>query len=144
MFPNAAAIAPHLEYPQTGITSRFCSELAEQLKCYVVAGYPEKLLSAETTNNSLIGANSAILYDPTGQYVGGYRKTHLFHVDKTWAIPGERPSLLVFNFYETFRRLRVRHFPVAFTTIQCLAWYMYGFKPANRELDLGRRAVRTS
>ena len=36
-----------------------------------------------------IGANSAVLYGPDGQWVGGYRKTNLFKTDLTWAKAGE-------------------------------------------------------
>ena len=35
-----------------------------------------------------VGANSAIIYGPDGQWVGGYRKTNLFETDKPWAKPG--------------------------------------------------------
>jgi len=37
-----------------------------------------------------IGANSAIIYGPDGEWVGGYRKTHLFETDRTWAKAGGR------------------------------------------------------
>jgi len=50
-----------------------------------------------TTNTStsddhaqnFVGANSAILYGPSGEWVGGYRKTNLFETDKSWAKPGQ-------------------------------------------------------
>jgi protein N-terminal amidase len=35
-----------------------------------------------------VGANSLALYGPTGEWVGGYRKTNLFETDMTWAKPG--------------------------------------------------------
>ncbi|KAG6860781.1 hypothetical protein C0995_007587 [Termitomyces sp. Mi166 len=35
-----------------------------------------------------VGANSAIIYGPSGEWVGGYRKTNLFETDRTWAKPG--------------------------------------------------------
>lgn len=88
------------------MTSQFCSELAKNLQCYVVAGFPEKLspeeLAEETspedrytttkegvlTKIEQVGANSAVLYGPDGEWVGGYRKTHLFETDLTWAKPG--------------------------------------------------------
>lgn len=105
MFDNAAAISPHLELPKTGATSLFCAELAKKLGCYVMAGYPEKLNDAEldeikrTTTEprhtetgieiEQVGANSAVLCGPDGSWVGGYRKTHLYKTDLTWAKPGE-------------------------------------------------------
>ncbi|KAJ3771291.1 carbon-nitrogen hydrolase [Lentinula raphanica] len=95
-FENAQAISPHLEHPKTGPTSRFCAELASQLKCYVFAGYPEKLSDDEAKSTegphadsqTIVGANSAVLYGPEGEWVGHYRKTNLFVTDKSWAKPG--------------------------------------------------------
>lgn len=40
------------------------------------------------TGGRVVGANSATLYGPDGEWVGGYRKTNLFSTDKTWAKPG--------------------------------------------------------
>ncbi|KAJ7845376.1 carbon-nitrogen hydrolase [Mycena olivaceomarginata] len=82
VFDSAAAISPYLEHPRTGPTSMFCAELAQRLKCYVVAGYPEH------TGARVVGANSAALYGPGGEWVGGYRKTNLYSTDQTWAKPG--------------------------------------------------------
>ncbi|OCH87720.1 carbon-nitrogen hydrolase [Obba rivulosa] len=96
VFPDASSIAPYLEEPQTGPTSRFCAELASRLRCYVTAGYPEKLpqeevevgVDSEGLKFPKIGANSAVLYGPNGEWVGGYRKTNLFETDMTWAKAG--------------------------------------------------------
>ncbi|KAJ7160134.1 carbon-nitrogen hydrolase [Mycena filopes] len=94
VFESAASIAPYLEHPRTGPTSTFCAELARRLKCYVVAGYPERLEPSEMeqhlaeTGASVVGANSAALYGPEGEWVGGYRKMNLYSTDKTWAKPG--------------------------------------------------------
>ncbi|KAF4617420.1 hypothetical protein D9613_006193 [Agrocybe pediades] len=107
-FGDATAILPHLEQPKTGATSQFCSEIAKLLQCYVLAGYPERLgedelaeieasakqrgdkplLTPEGNEIHQVGANSAVFYGPDGAYIGGYRKTHLFHIDKSWAKPG--------------------------------------------------------
>ena len=88
VFENATAITPHLEHPRTGATSQFCSDLAKKLQCYVVAGFPEKLSLTEDRKNDQVGANSAAFYGPDGEWVGGYRKTHLYETDLTWAKPG--------------------------------------------------------
>ncbi|KAF9013157.1 carbon-nitrogen hydrolase [Cyathus striatus] len=108
VFKSASAIRPYLEIPREGPSSRFCSELAKEMKCYVVAGYPEifmsesnktEIIQDELTNTTEeistdedtfqpIGYNSAIFYGPDGEWVGGYRKTHLFEVDKSWAFAG--------------------------------------------------------
>jgi len=36
----------------------------------------------------IVGANSAMMYGPLGEWIGGYRKTNLFRTDKTWATAG--------------------------------------------------------
>ncbi|KAF9066467.1 carbon-nitrogen hydrolase [Rhodocollybia butyracea] len=104
-FESARSISPYLEHPKTGPTSQFCSELSERIQCFVFAGYPERLASeelnikahdsqheteatADSTTSQIIGANSAVLYGPDGEWVGHYRKTNLFVTDKTWAKPG--------------------------------------------------------
>ncbi|KAG7088032.1 hypothetical protein E1B28_012068 [Marasmius oreades] len=101
VFENAKAIKPYLEPHRTGPTSQFCSELAKRLGCYVFAGYPERLEgdeisatpeeqeeSGQTGTGGPVGANSAVLCGPNGEWVGNYRKTHLFEVDETWAKAG--------------------------------------------------------
>jgi len=114
VFPDAPSILAYLEEPRNGPTSMFCSELASRLKCYVVAGYPERLapdevergVRVEVENDSAlsdceeayddvkeieidrVGANSVVLCGPDGECVGGYRKTNLFRTDMTWAKPG--------------------------------------------------------
>lgn len=106
VFENAAAILPHLEHPRTGVTSHFCSEIAKKLQCYVFAGYPEALKPGESDTKGVsddmpngnqfegVGANSAVLYGPEGEWIGGYRKTNLFETDKTWAKAGKLHILL--------------------------------------------------
>lgn len=109
VFENAAAISPYLEHPRTGVTSRFCTEIAKRLQCYVFAGYPEVLKPDERSkpesSNGVsdisdgsqfegVGANSAVIYGPKGEWIGGYRKTHLFETDKTWAKAGKLLILL--------------------------------------------------
>ncbi|KNZ73145.1 Protein N-terminal amidase, partial [Termitomyces sp. J132] len=93
VFDSAEAILPYLEEPRTGPSSLFCQEVAKHLGCYVAGGYPERLSEEERRAESQavhtpVGANSAILYGPSGEWVGGYRKTNLFETDKTWAKAG--------------------------------------------------------
>ncbi|KAF7985942.1 hypothetical protein HWV62_43878 [Athelia sp. TMB] len=87
MFPDSQSISRYLEEPKAGPTSLLCSELASRLQCYVTAGYPERL-STEEAEGSKIGANSAVLYGPKGEWIGGFRKTNLFRTDLTWAKAG--------------------------------------------------------
>ncbi|KAE9410336.1 hypothetical protein BT96DRAFT_912543 [Gymnopus androsaceus JB14] len=80
-----------------------CAEISQRLRCHVLAGYPERLLddeileySSQTIANlrnsanipSPVGANSAVLYGPDGEWIGNYRKTNLFATDRTWAKAG--------------------------------------------------------
>ena len=95
VFENAAAITPYLEHPRTGTTSVFCSDLAKKLKCYVLAGFPEILSPTEDRKINQVGANSAAFYGPDGEWVGGYRKTHLYETDLTWAKPGVGCSIFL-------------------------------------------------
>ncbi|RPD62257.1 carbon-nitrogen hydrolase [Lentinus tigrinus ALCF2SS1-7] len=102
VFPDAPSISPYLEEPRTGPTSRFCASLAARLRCYVVAGYPERLPphevhkaqiqsddgSGNTKEVDKVGANAAALYGPDGEFVGDYRKTNLYTTDMTWARAG--------------------------------------------------------
>ena len=102
-FPNSDSIKPFLEDPVTGPTSRFCAELATNLRCHVIVGYPERLLEEEIgpgvdewgNDITRVGANSAILFGPGGECVGKYRKTNLYETDTTWAKPGESPHLRI-------------------------------------------------
>ncbi len=82
----------------------FCASLAARLRCYVVAGYPERLKPEEVRRVVLpasdhengteareidkVGANAAALYGPDGEFVGDYRKTNLYETDMTWARAG--------------------------------------------------------
>lgn len=95
VFPDSVAISPFLEEPQQGPTSIFVSELAKRLQCYVMAGYPERLKPEEHhtilkdgKEINQVGANSAVICDPEGNFIGNYRKTNLFMTDMTWAKPG--------------------------------------------------------
>ncbi|KXN82788.1 Protein N-terminal amidase, partial [Leucoagaricus sp. SymC.cos] len=111
-FEDASSVKPFLERPRVGPTSIFCSNLAKRLGCYVAAGYPELLESdnlkecvgsdqvvleesefadeerRKKPERRIVGANSAILFGPVGEWIGGYRKTNLFKTDKTWAAAG--------------------------------------------------------
>jgi hypothetical protein len=71
----------------------------------VLAGYPERLAEDEDRPGQAVGANSAIIYDGNGEYVGkhvfiyfrmnreryllgGTRKRNLFVADLPWVKPG--------------------------------------------------------
>ncbi|KAI0270014.1 hypothetical protein BC834DRAFT_864504 [Gloeopeniophorella convolvens] len=92
-------MAPFLEDPHTGPTATFCAATAARLRCYVAAGYAERLAPSELergadadgTTVDLVGANSALVYAPNGAREAAYRKTHLFSVDRAWAKPARGP-----------------------------------------------------
>lgn len=92
-FPDATSISSVLEEPSSGPTSMFCAELAERLRCYVVAGYPECLhpeeVSSGADDDQPVGANSAVMYGPDGDLINNYRKTNLYETDTTWAKAGK-------------------------------------------------------
>lgn len=78
--------------------------MARDFGCYVIAGYPERLAEDEDRPGQAVGANSAIIYDGNGEYVGKYvfiylerilsdilggtRKHNLFVADLPWVKPG--------------------------------------------------------
>lgn len=74
-----------------------CAEISQRLRCYVFAGYPERIVSETDAegiippdmSEVLLGANSAMLYGPDGECIGNYRKTNLFATDRTWAKAGK-------------------------------------------------------
>ncbi|KAJ4467548.1 carbon-nitrogen hydrolase [Lentinula aciculospora] len=91
VFEDSDEILPYLELPKEGPTSQMCASLARRLGCYVLAGYPERLLQIpdlDTDNYTHRCANSAIFYGPNGDFIGNYRKTNLFITDRTWAKAG--------------------------------------------------------
>ncbi|KAJ3837858.1 carbon-nitrogen hydrolase [Lentinula raphanica] len=93
VFHSPTEISPYLEIPQEGPTSRMCERLARRVGCFVVAGYPERLVLNTTTDIGVAaadrpGANSAIVYGPKGEFIGNYQKTNLWVTDKSWARPG--------------------------------------------------------
>lgn len=66
------------------------------------SGSTEVLESVESEEKSQVrnqvGANSLTFFGPSGEWVGGYRKTNLFETDMTWAKPGLLTSLLSTDF----------------------------------------------
>ena len=52
--------------------------------------------TSEDHTRNYVGANSAIMYGPSGEWIGGYRKTNLFETDKSWAKPGKEHSFNLF------------------------------------------------
>lgn len=50
--------------------------------------------ASESGEQLAVGANSSVLYDPRGEWVGGYRKTNLYTTDKTWAKAGAHSAVL--------------------------------------------------
>lgn len=99
VFPTPNDVLPYLEEPRTGVTSLFCQELAKSLGCYVVGGYPEKLAPDEEKpkDREVVGANSAVIYNPAGEWVGGYRKTNLFEADLPWVKAGKVSSYIPYT-----------------------------------------------
>lgn len=80
-FDNAEDIRPYLEKPNSDYnTFQFCAAQARRLGAYVFCGYPEE------ADDGLY--NSMMVVDPNGSLIKNYRKSFLYHVDKTWCIEG--------------------------------------------------------
>jgi len=149
-------VTPYLEKPRIGPTSSFCSNLAKKLECYIVAGYPEFLEPedlekyskcdqvmfdesefVDEERNSLptrniVGANSAMLYGPKGEWIGGYRKTNLFKTDKTWAAAGMFNPETAFKTpfpLKAMNRSRIYDVPPPSPIAHCHFGYLYGSQP---------------
>ncbi|CCO34761.1 hypothetical protein BN14_08869 [Rhizoctonia solani AG-1 IB] len=105
VFPNAESITPFVEHPDKSPSRQACAEIAQRLKCYVVAGYPAPTLTPEESKEQAgsdasdpageskkpegIARNNAIVVDPNGEVVHEYTKTNMFEADLPWAQPGE-------------------------------------------------------
>jgi len=63
-----------------GESFEFLSHLARKLGIYLIYGYPEKEGDDLYNSQNLIGCN--------GEFLGTYRKTHLFFADRIWARAG--------------------------------------------------------
>jgi len=53
-----------------------------------MAGYPEALPAGEEDDPRYGAYNSAVICGPSGEYIGGGRKTNLYLADLPWCKPG--------------------------------------------------------
>ncbi|KAH7337094.1 carbon-nitrogen hydrolase [Rhizoctonia solani] len=93
VFPTAESILPFVEHPDKSPSRDACAEIAQRLKCYVVAGYPASTEDASdpaggTKKSEGTARNNAIVVDPNGQVIHEYTKTNMFETDLPWAQPG--------------------------------------------------------
>ncbi|CAE6439074.1 unnamed protein product [Rhizoctonia solani] len=104
VFPTAESILPFVEDPDKSPSRNACAEIAQRLKCYVVAGYPAPTLTPQeskeqagedasdpargTKKSEGVARNNAIVVDPNGQIIHEYTKTNMFESDLPWAQPG--------------------------------------------------------
>ncbi|CAE6449460.1 unnamed protein product [Rhizoctonia solani] len=104
VFPTAESMLPFVEHPDKSHSRDACAEIAQRLKCYVVAGYPAPTLAPQeskeqagedgsdpagaTKTSKGVARNNAIVVDPNGQVVHEYTKTNMFESDLPWAQPG--------------------------------------------------------
>lgn len=87
-FTSLQDIYPHLEPTGSGITSLWARTIALKYGCTVVVGYPEKVDVSSKWPASPEYYNSAIVINEEGETSGGYRKSHLYGLDETWALEG--------------------------------------------------------
>ena len=87
-FESLQDIYPHFEPTGSGITGLWARTIALKHGCTVVVGYPEKVDISHKWPASPEYYNSAIVINEEGETVGGYRKSHLYGGDETWALEG--------------------------------------------------------
>lgn len=75
-----------LAEPENGKTITFLAEMCQRKKCHIVAGFTEQ------ANNTFY--NSCALISPNGP-LATYRKIHLFHTEKNWFTPGDKPFFIM-------------------------------------------------
>lgn len=85
-FVNTSEVEELAEKVPKGPTCWRLSKLAEERKCFIVAGI------AERSGTRIF--NSSVLLDPDG-YVATYRKIHLFNEEKLWFSPGDKPFSVI-------------------------------------------------
>jgi predicted amidohydrolase len=66
-------------------------EFARLNQIAVIMGFPEL---SQDGNHAF---DSMIIYNSTGNFSGSYRKTHLFHMEKRWFLPGDKFSIIDFG-----------------------------------------------
>ena len=88
-FKSLQEIFPHLEPTGSGISSLWARTVALKYGCTVVVGYPEKVDVSDKWPASPEYYNSAIIVNQDGETSGGYRKSHLYSIDETWALEGQ-------------------------------------------------------
>ncbi|MCI0513633.1 acyltransferase [candidate division KSB1 bacterium] len=82
LFSSVSELKALAEPIPDGPTTSVLIQLARDHCVYLVAGLPER--------DGEKFYNSAILVGPQG-FLGSYRKLHLFHTEKKWFTPGDRP-----------------------------------------------------
>ncbi|KAI0377935.1 carbon-nitrogen hydrolase [Hypomontagnella monticulosa] len=87
-FQSLRDISPFLEPTGAGITSVWARTTALKHNCTVISCYPERVDVSPRWPTSPEYYNSAILVNQDGDTIGGYRKTHLYYTDETWALEG--------------------------------------------------------
>ncbi|KAK4163617.1 carbon-nitrogen hydrolase, partial [Cladorrhinum sp. PSN259] len=87
-FKSLQHISTCLEHEDTGITSLWARTTALKHECAVIAGYPEKVDVTDNRPATPEYYNSALMVDQDGEFVGNYRKSHLYFTDETWALEG--------------------------------------------------------
>ncbi|KAG8532155.1 uncharacterized protein KY384_003795 [Bacidia gigantensis] len=87
------SILPHLELPDTGISTRWAKSAAAKYNCIVSVGYPELATQCEgqvvaNPAGTPTAYNSLVTVSPAGKILANYRKFHLYYTDASWASEG--------------------------------------------------------
>ena len=75
-----------------GPSLRYVAKLAGLHHIAVLMGY------AELSPNGQQAFDAVFVVDPKGKISGSYRKTHLFHNETGWFVPGDKPLIIDFGF----------------------------------------------
>jgi predicted amidohydrolase len=88
---NLGGRAVEMAEPDDGPSVKRMAELARLHHIAILMGY------AELHSNRRQAYDAVFVVDSKGQISGVYRKTHLFHAETGWFLPGDRPLLVDFG-----------------------------------------------
>jgi predicted amidohydrolase len=82
-FRNRQDLEPYVE-PVDGKTTQYFSKLAKELGIYIHVGFAEVDKKTDEYHNTVVAIG------PDGKMLADYRKVHLFEVEETFLIPGDK------------------------------------------------------
>jgi predicted amidohydrolase len=80
IWDGPGSVSPYAEKAD-GQSFAMFSKFCEKNKCYLAYGFPERDAGSLYNSQNIIGPDGSLLFT--------YRKTHLYDMDFTWALPGD-------------------------------------------------------